>query len=211
MSTTRDRILNKLRAAQQPFTEISPREEYLHFVPDLAGVDLTERFIEETRRLGCKVTQHDDAESALDQLMTILNGDPALISWDFDQIPLPGLASALAAAGVKVIPTSAGKEAQAAVRVGLTGVSAAFASTGSLVVTSGAGRERGASLLPPVHVAVVRRDQIVPDFETWANDHPDFRAASNHAVITGPSRTADIAMEVVMGVHGPGEVHVLVV
>lgn len=207
--TARDRILNKLRAAQQPFTEVPPLETYHHFVTDLAGVDLAERFTEEAGKLGCKVTQHADAESALDHLMTLLRGESALISWDFAHIPLPGLAEALSAAGVAVIPASAGKAAQAAVRVGLTGVNAAIASTGSLVVTSGAGRGRGVSLLPPVHVAVIRRDQLVPDFETWANTHPDFQTASNHAVITGPSRTADIAMEVVMGVHGPGEIHLL--
>jgi L-lactate dehydrogenase complex protein LldG len=208
---SRERILNKLRAAQQPFTDVPPRTEYRHYVPDVSLENLTGRFIEEARKLGCKVSLHDDAESAIDQLMTILNGDKSLIGWDFSQIPLTGLSAALGSAQVTVIPQSAGKEAAATARVGVSGVTAALASTGSLILTSGEGRPRGASLLPPLHVAVVAQGQIVPDFETWATTHPDFRAASNHVVITGASRTADIAMEVVMGVHGPGQVHILVV
>jgi L-lactate dehydrogenase complex protein LldG len=102
----------------------------------------------------------------------------------------------------------------AGARVGLTGVDAALAATGSLVLSSGDGRARAASLLPPIHIAVVTADQILPDLESWlasskAAGSAPIRRPSNIVVITGPSRTADIAMQLVMGMHGPREVHVV--
>jgi L-lactate dehydrogenase complex protein LldG len=57
---------------------------------------------------------------------------------------------------------------------------------------------------------------ILPGFEDWIADRrakgikEAFRDSSNIVLISGPSRTADIAMESIMGVHGPGTVHVIV-
>ena len=101
------------------------------------------------------------------------------------------------------------------VRVGITGVSAALAATGSLVLESGAGRYRNTSLLPDVHIALMRAEQITPDLETWQQiqkdaGYPAFTVASNTTVITGPSKTADIAHQLVKGAHGPREVHVMI-
>jgi L-lactate dehydrogenase complex protein LldG len=83
-----------------------------------------------------------------------------------------------------------------------------------VVVMSGNGRYRAASLLPPVHIAVVTASQIVPDLESWwalqkAAGLEQIRQHSNIVVITGPSRTADIAMQLVMGMHGPRELHLV--
>jgi len=213
MTTSRDRILNKLRSAPQPFTDVPPRESYRHLVPNVSAEGLTARFFSEAANLGCKVTQHDSAESAIKSILDIIVGEgfADLLSWSLDKIPLAGLAEALAAAKIHIITADVGKETAAQARVGLTGVSAALASTGSLILSSGAGQSRSASLLPPVHIAVVVQNQIVADFESWITAHPDFRRASNHVVISGASRTADIAMETVMGVHGPGEVYVVIV
>ncbi|MEZ4518784.1 MAG: lactate utilization protein [Chloroflexota bacterium] len=99
-------------------------------------------------------------------------------------------------------------------RVGLTGADAGLAATGSLVLQSGSGRYRAASLLPPLHIAVLTADRIVPDLENWwtqqrAAGLDQVRQRSNIVVITGPSRTADIAMQLVMGMHGPRELHLI--
>lgn len=209
--TSRDRILKKLRSAPTPFTDIPPRETYRHIVPNVDPLELTARFTAEAANLGCKVTQAQSDSDAIEHILALLNGDKTLLSWALDCVPLNGLDDALNAAGVQIITAESGKDTAAQVRVGLTGVSAGLASTGSLLLSSEPGQARMASLLPPVHVAVVRKNQIVADFETWATTHPDFRRSSNHVVISGASRTADIAMETVMGVHGPGEVHVIIV
>jgi L-lactate dehydrogenase complex protein LldG len=98
--------------------------------------------------------------------------------------------------------------------VGITDVQAAVAETGSLVVCSGPGRARGLSLVPPVHIAIVKTSDIVPDLIDLWNDsriRPRLTESSNVVLVTGPSKTADIEGVLITGVHGPREVHVVLV
>lgn len=94
----------------------------------------------------------------------------------------------------------------------ITGVAAAVAETGSLVIPSGAEAPRAALLVPPVHIAVVRTEQLVADL---ADYFPMLAGASSLpaavVLVTGPSKTADIEGILVTGAHGPREVHVVVV
>ncbi len=94
----------------------------------------------------------------------------------------------------------------------ITSVAAAIAETGTIVCTSGPGLARGASLLPPVHVAIVQTSQLVPDqcdyFDQLAGQAG---LPANINLITGPSKTADIEGILVTGVHGPRHVHVVLV
>lgn len=96
--------------------------------------------------------------------------------------------------------------------LGLTGVEYAIASSGTIVMAASPHHPRSASLLPPVHIAVVRQSQLLPDLAALAvklrQDFPE-RPSSGLALITGPSRTADIEQTLSIGVHGPGELHVL--
>ncbi len=94
--------------------------------------------------------------------------------------------------------------------VGLVGVSAAIAETGSLVRASGAGRPRSIALVPPSLIAVVEASRIVADLYDWLAGLDPLAMAADAVVITGPSRTADIGMKLVTGVHGPGTVHIVV-
>jgi len=96
---------------------------------------------------------------------------------------------------------------------GLTDVWAAVAETGSLVLRASTGHGRAASLVPAVHVAVVRRDQVVADLIDLMRhlDATEGGTAGGVILVTGPSKTADIEMNLVVGVHGPGEVYVFVV
>ncbi|MEQ1934696.1 MAG: lactate utilization protein, partial [Fimbriimonadaceae bacterium] len=92
-------------------------------------------------------------------------------------------------------------------QAGITYVDALIAETGTLVISAGTGKLRKASLCPLIHVAIVKRRQIV---ETLAEaiTNLDMRTT---VFITGPSRTADIEGVLVKGVHGPGEVVVILV
>jgi L-lactate dehydrogenase complex protein LldG len=85
----------------------------------------------------------------------------------------------------------------------------ALADTGSVVLLS-SDEPRARSLLPWIHVTVVREDTIVAGleelFEALGTDLP-----SSVAIVTGPSRSADIEQKLAVGVHGPGEVHVVIV
>jgi L-lactate dehydrogenase complex protein LldG len=108
-------------------------------------------------------------------------------------------------------------EASFAATVGITGVEFALAETGSLVVTSLTEGAQLASLAPPVHVALYRRSQLVASLDEVLErlpvaSHPDLALPGRSVVfITGTSRTADIEQILIRGVHGPGEVHAILV
>ena len=94
----------------------------------------------------------------------------------------------------------------------ITGVVTAIAEHGTLVGESGAAVARGASLIPPVHIAVVDTSQLLADLHDYFAGlarRPDLPANIN--LISGPSKTADIEGVLVTGVHGPGSVHVVLV
>lgn len=206
---SREQILNKLRQGRRPFANQPPPASYQPMVPitDRSPAALQTRFVAEAEKAGCIVHQVDEA-GAIEVILGVIGAETAVSSWEPDHIPLPNLAEALDVAQIKRL----GQDAD--VRVGLTGVSAALAATGSVVVMSGHGRYRAASLLPPVHIAVLTTEQIVPDLESWwaaqkAAGLEKTRQHSNIVIITGPSRTADIAMQLVMGMHGPREMHLI--
>jgi L-lactate utilization protein LutC len=95
--------------------------------------------------------------------------------------------------------------------VGITGADYALADTGTVVLFSSPEEARMISLLPPAHIAVVPRDRILTGLDELFTLVPDPAALSSSMVfITGPSRTADIEQILVRGVHGPGELHVVV-
>lgn len=94
--------------------------------------------------------------------------------------------------------------------VGITSAQWAIAETGTLVLESAAERHRLVSLVPPVHVCVLKAGsirqsmgEILELLDTNANPAITF--------ITGASRTSDIELTLAIGVHGPGELHVIVV
>jgi L-lactate dehydrogenase complex protein LldG len=104
------------------------------------------------------------------------------------------------------------REVCATTDVGVTAVDYGLADTGSLVVLTQSHESRLLSLLPPCHIAVLDRSRLVENLDELLMLHPDPAAASSGMVIiTGPSRTADIEMLLVRGVHGPGEIHVIIV
>ncbi len=97
--------------------------------------------------------------------------------------------------------------------VGVTGVDYAVAETGTCVLLAGRGVSRLVSLLPPVYVAVVERRQVLPSLdELFTLERHRFlqgNVGGYMSLISGPSRTADIEQTIVEGVHGPGQVHMV--
>jgi L-lactate dehydrogenase complex protein LldG len=134
-----------------------------------------------------------------------------VLGWSFDHISLPGLASALESNHIAVADPR-----DPSIRVGITGADAGLAATGSLVLAAGRDKYRVTSLLPPMHIAVLRSSQILPDLESWIvvqrkHGLDIFRQTSSIVLISGPSRTADIAMQLIMGMHGPAELHIMLI
>lgn len=100
----------------------------------------------------------------------------------------------------------------AVIDAGITSADFALADTGTLVMLSSADEARLISLLPPAHIAVVPADRVLSGLDELFSRLPDpAEASSSMVLITGPSRTADIEQILVRGVHGPGEITVVVV
>ncbi len=216
--SSREQILGKLRKGKRPFTHIERPTTYQPMVPQTEPnqAELTAKFVQEAEKAGCVLHQVANNQEAIAVILGLIDEDTAtstgsvqaVSSWQLDQIPIPSLKEAFDQANIKRV----GQDSS--VRVGLTGVDAALAATGSLVVMSGNGRYRATSLLPPVHIAVVSSNQIIPDLESWwaqqrSQGLAKTRKASNVVIISGPSRTADIAMQLVMGMHGPSKLHIV--
>jgi L-lactate dehydrogenase complex protein LldG len=89
---------------------------------------------------------------------------------------------------------------------GITECDALIAQTGSVLITSRSAGGRALSVLPPHHLVLARRDQLIPDLpsaftllkQKYQSNYPSFIS-----LITGPSRTGDIERILVLGAHGP--------
>jgi len=125
------------------------------------------------------------------------------------------LASPVAAElGLPVIWTDGGYDKQAleGCDVGITECDALVAQTGSVVVTSASAGGRALSVLPPHHVVLARRTQLVPDLPAafrLLQERYGASAPSMISFVTGPSRTGDIERILVLGAHGPKRLTVL--
>lgn len=210
---SRNTILKKLRAAPTPFTDIPPVDERRLMVPlpEKTPEALTKRFITEAEKIGCYIYTAEDAAAATACVFALLSGDKRVSAWDDAFLPVPDFSAVLKTAGVEITSPD-----DRHVRVGIGGVDAGLASVGSLVFSSGEGKYRTVSLLPAVYVAMMTTAQIVPDLESWFamqrdNGLDEFRQSSNTVIISGPSKTADIGQELILGAHGPKEVHVILI
>jgi len=94
--------------------------------------------------------------------------------------------------------------------IGITAPTIGVADSATLVQLTEPGRPRSTSLLPSLHIALLRRENIVADLaEAYAllrqKSHLD-----SLVFISGPSKTADIEAHMVYGAHGPRELHLIV-
>lgn len=208
--SSRAAILGRLRSARRPFAEALPLAEHRPMVPleETSPLELMAHFVSAAVKLGCTVHVFDDEADALAHLLALLEPESTVLAWDPAYIPLAGLSDGLRRKGICVV------HGDPQVKVGITGADAGLAGTGSLVLCSGAGKPRLASLLPPLHVAVLTADRLYPGLEAWlgaisAGGPDQLGTTSSISVISGPSRTGDIGNIPVRGMHGPGEVHVL--
>ncbi|MHB8578206.1 MAG: LUD domain-containing protein, partial [Dehalococcoidia bacterium] len=102
--------------------------------------------------------------------------------------------------------------------MGITGCNIAIADSGTLVLVSNEGNGRLSSALPAIHVAVLGIEKIVPTIDdaaailkVLARNATGQKQSSYVSFITGPSRTGDIELSLTTGVHGPKQVHIVLV
>jgi len=164
--------------------------------------DLIQRFALELTALNGEFTlckSQDLGARIYDQLQK--NAISSVISWDDGQLP-SGLIDYLRSKGIRV-----SHEFDPEIRAGISGAEAAVAETGTLVLTLEKGKPHFVSLIPEIHFAVLKASDIAHNLSKVFSSNA-LEKASMTALISGPSRTADIEMTLTIGVHGPGHVHV---
>lgn len=234
--TARDEILAKVKRALgrgdvaqavslRGDLESSPSSDHaklssdqIHLVTEQQRPELIKQFEGALTRVGGRFTVATDAQTVCDQIADIAAGVNATkaVGWHsarFDQL---GLANRFAELDIEFV-TNAERTDKAAfiaeaaeAGIGITTVDYALADSGTLCVLAAKNQPRTASLLPPVHVAVLRPEQIVRGLDDlFALLPADQELSSAVTLITGPSRTADIELTLVVGVHGPQQLHVI--
>ena len=179
--------------------------------------DLPTRFLEELEAIGGCGRRVSCPEEAREYVVSLARekGAKLLVRWDVEELDRLGVDDPLREVGVEVVVWSdLGDFRGVAARadVGLSTAEWAIAETGSLVLTSGTGRGRTVTLLPPTYVAVVAVEKVLPTVSEAIEKYTGGESLpANVCFHTGPSRSGDIEMSLVTGMHGPGDVHVLLV
>ncbi len=172
-------------------------------------MEILERFITAADRVGARVVRCLDRVALVDYVARHAEG-PVLLP-DFASGRRLGLAEALRQRGCEVL-TERFRSGAARASAGVTGANFALADTGTVVLDSTDEALRLASTLPQRHFIILDPCKILPDGLSAVGplralqrrQSPDFIA-----FITGPSRTADIERVLTIGVHGPAELHIL--
>jgi L-lactate utilization protein LutC len=219
MTTRRDAFLQRVReavaAGNRPGEATAPPERgrvgYQGAGPDPVG-----RFRDELTAAGGQLHLVPDSESAVRAVQTIARDRVArrVLLGRGAFLDTLGLAGRLRAVGLEVacangLSPETSREPFFAADLGVSGVTYLIAETGSIVLLARPDEPRSLSLLPPVHVAVAERSQLLPDLFDLFEGRTEMPSCLT--LITGPSKTGDIELRLVTGVHGPGEVHVVLV
>ncbi len=218
-------IQNKLHTALLPQASPEHPGSFRDYTFQAAASQnqLIDDFKRELEALAGHVYVLDDIEDTAQQILQILERHQAktIITWEDENLGQAGLKAILTKADITftnshISTADSERKADLAnlndVRVGLTGAWGGLADTGAIALFSGPGRGRLASLLPPVHIALLSKSKLYPALPAFLADHPaEITQNSNLVFIAGPSRTGDIELTLTMGVHGPGEVHIIII
>lgn len=153
--------------------------------------------------------------------VVVTGQEQSVLAWDADLLTIEGIGPALEDLGLTLVSpadlrTAEQRDQVRHIRYGITSVEAAMASTGSMLVASGKGTSRSASLLPFRHIALIPFSRLYRTIEEWLAEQREagklvdlYRSRANLTLITGPSKSADIEMNLTLGVHGPKFLHAI--
>ena len=203
------------KPTQAPDVAWTPKEGGPH---ESAPIDAPPaRFLEELASLGGHGKRVETFEEAREYVLSVASERNAksLVRWDVEELDAD---APLREAGVEVVVWRGGEDSQdlkevaASADIGLSTAEWAIADTGSLVLTGGPGKGRTVTLLPPTYVAVLPVDRVLRTVPEAIQKYAEAgEVPANICFHTGPSRSGDIEMEIFVGMHGPGDVHVVLV
>lgn len=202
-----------------------PPERLQWQLPEYHLAGIAERcatFLEKWEALGGKGKLVNTPQDAADALRTWFGGtepqwltsSQAIMAWRLPEFAEKALAE-LGWPLVRYAQIEGGTvaKAQAAARseLGVTGADWGIARSGTLVLKSAPDRGRGVSLVPPRHLAFLSAQTIVDDLIALMQELTQVgQPPAAVELITGPSRTSDIEMDLSIGVHGPIEIYLLI-
>ena len=215
-------------------TAIFDDEETATINAQQAMADATERSAELTERManaaavtGWKVHRAPNPEDAADLIASICEEKKAtsVLRSTHEVLTQVAVDSAVTNTGASIAVTQhegdsnrdqvdQSKSSAFKADIGITGVDYAIAETGTVVLHPKSGLSRLVSLAPPTHIAVLRTGEVLDSLdELFAMERNDFLSgelAGSMNLISGPSKTADIEGTTVTGIHGPLEVHLII-
>ncbi|MCP4023881.1 MAG: hypothetical protein GY729_18700 [Desulfobacteraceae bacterium] len=196
---------------------------------------LLDLFMEQARLANIKVTQVKDASLASLAIRELVQNtqpewghEKSIIAWDHPLINPLNLEQTLAPDGVKVFTTKGsdkpGFEEREKIRarliqsyIGITSADFCVAQSATLIMRTRPNQPRAISLVPSIHVAVIKSDQIIESLKElyfrlkWDQKEHDEGLTNCMTFISGPSKTGDIELEMVHGAHGPRQLHIYVI
>lgn len=233
---TREEMLDRVRKAlgrpaAGPLATPAPVLDLVGVMPSLAAEDYVAKFEAEWEKVGgvaYRVSCMDELEAAFEKILVLAETQAVALSRNPLLAEL-GIAERLTKLDKFITTWDTGSgisrtnslpdftKACFAAGSGITGVDFVLAETGTLVLSSPTEGVQVASLAPPIHIALYRWNQLVGSLDEvlgkLAVSNSPGKPASGRSVvfITGTSRTADIEQILIRGVHGPREVHAILV
>lgn len=189
---------------------ITPPPPVRIVIPDVPLSERIDSMLERVAALAGKTLRAKSIAEARDYVASVIEGKTAVTS----NAPFLRGCGITALPGVRsgVTDREELRALCATCNFGITSADFALSDTGSLVMISSREEARLVSLLPPAHIAVVPASKLLTGLDELFSILPrPGEQSSSMVLITGPSRTADIEQILVRGVHGPGEIHVVVV
>lgn len=201
MSDAREEILNRLKKAVY---EVPEKPDFNNPVYHPVAEPLELTFKNNLEKVNGKVHLFEDESRLLESLQSFLS------AFNTDQIYCGETDIRKKLEKLKV---STNNQFTNDIEVGVTSCEFMVAHTGSVMVSSMQEGGRKANVYPPIHIVLGKQDQIVDyldkAFQRIQDRYKD-QLPSQISLITGPSRTADIEKTLVMGAHGPKELHVYI-
>ncbi len=199
----------------------APLEPFIEPIGEADQRELIGRFTREAEAVGAQVYRVSDKNQLVEKIAGICANQPGEIALsEAEFFTTMDLASALVTHGLAVFTGNEPDHDKLTGRlancgVGVTCADYAIAETGTIVLSSDEQNALLVSLLPPVHLAVVRSSQIVARLDQAISKINQERfgrvdPAQSVSFITGPSRTSDVELVLSIGVHGPKELHVII-
>jgi len=200
---SREAVLGRIRAATGASTGLPALPPPLHLDDPVA------LFADRAGQVGVQIDVVASATGAADRAAEWCTGRGVTRAAVWSTPDVAPVVERLRGLGIEILAPGAPPDALAGADVGITGAEWGIAETGTLVLPSGPDQPRLVSLLPPVHLAVLRADRILSDLHALFGRVDTLPSALT--CITGPSRSADIGLVPVLGAHGPVEVKVLLI